>query len=138
MRPLLEGRKLRVFDFDDTLAKSDALIYLTKADGTEIELDPGEYAVYKEEPGDEFDFRDFNKITIHFNPFISSKVSISETAVIGEGTVIQPNTFVGNNVTIGKNCLIHPNVTIYDGTIIGDNVTIHANTVLGADAFYYN
>lgn len=62
MRPLLEGRKLRVFDFDDTLAKSDALIYLTKADGTEIELDPGEYAVYKEEPGDEFDFRDFSKM----------------------------------------------------------------------------
>lgn len=62
LRLLLEGRKLRVFDFDDTLAKSDALIYLTKADGTEIELDPGEYAVYKEEPGDEFDFRDFNKM----------------------------------------------------------------------------
>ena len=82
-------------------------------------------------------FRDFNKITKYFNPFIASKESISESATIGEGTVIQPNVFVGNNVKIGKNCLIHPNVTIYDQTIIGDNVTIHANTVLGADAFYY-
>ena len=25
-------------------------------------LDPGEYAVYKEQPGDKFDFRDFNKM----------------------------------------------------------------------------
>jgi len=82
-------------------------------------------------------FRDFNKITKYFNPFIASKESISESATIGEGTVIQPNVFVGNNVKIGKNCVIHPNVTIYDQTIIGNNVTIYANTVLGADAFYY-
>ena len=82
-------------------------------------------------------FRDFNKITKHFNPFIASTVSISESAVIGENTVIQPNVFIGNNVTIGKNCVIHPNVTIYDNAVIGNNVTIHANTVLGADAFYY-
>ena len=82
-------------------------------------------------------FRDFNKITKHFSPFISSKVSIADTAIVGEGTIIQPNVFIGNNVSIGKNCLIHPNVTIYDNTIIGDAVIIHANTVLGADAFYY-
>ena len=82
-------------------------------------------------------FRDFNKITQHFNPFIASKVSISESAVIGMNTIIQPNVFIGNNVKIGKNCIIHPNVTIYDNTVIGDYVTIHANTVLGADAFYY-
>ncbi|WBX74563.1 UDP-3-O-(3-hydroxymyristoyl)glucosamine N-acyltransferase [Tenacibaculum pacificus] len=82
-------------------------------------------------------FRDFNKVTKHFNPFIASKESISESAIIGEGTVIQPNVFIGDDVLIGKNCLIHPNVTIYSNTIIGNNVTIHANTVLGADAFYY-
>ena len=82
-------------------------------------------------------FRDFNKITKNFNPFIASKVSISESATIGENTVIQPNVFIGNHVKIGKNCVIHPNVTIYDNSVIGNNVTIHANTVLGADAFYY-
>ena len=82
-------------------------------------------------------FRDFNKITKHFSPFISSKVSIADTAIVGEGTIIQPNVFIGNNVSIGKNCLIHPNVTIYDNAIIGNQVIIHANTVLGADAFYY-
>lgn len=82
-------------------------------------------------------FRDFNKITNHFNPFIASKVSISDSAVIGENTIIQPNVFIGNNVSIGENCVIHPNVAIYDNSVIGNNVTIHANTVLGADAFYY-
>jgi UDP-3-O-[3-hydroxymyristoyl] glucosamine N-acyltransferase len=82
-------------------------------------------------------FRDFNKITKHFNPFNASKESVSDSATIGQGTVIQPNVFIGNNVAIGKNCVIHPNVTIYDNTVIGNNVIIHANTVLGADAFYY-
>ena len=82
-------------------------------------------------------FRDFNKLTLHFNPFIASKESISSSAIIGENTIIQPNVFIGNNVKIGKNCTIHPNVTIYDNSVIGNNVTIHANTVLGADAFYY-
>jgi len=82
-------------------------------------------------------FRDFNKITTHFNPFIASKVSVSDSAVIGENTIIQPNVFIGNNVSIGQNCVIHPNVAIYDNSVIGNNVTIHANTVLGADAFYY-
>ena len=82
-------------------------------------------------------FRDFNKLTKHFNPFISSKDSIANSAIIGEGTIIQPNVFIGNNVVIGKNSLIHPNVTIYDNTLIGDNVIIHGNSVLGADAFYY-
>jgi UDP-3-O-[3-hydroxymyristoyl] glucosamine N-acyltransferase len=82
-------------------------------------------------------FRDFNKLTKHFNPFIASKSSIADSAVIGANTIIQPNVFVGNNVVIGNNCVVHPNVTIYDNTIIGNNVTIHANTVLGADAFYY-
>ena len=82
-------------------------------------------------------FRDFNKLSKHFRPFEVSGISIATSAIIGQGTVIQPNTFIGNNVIIGKNCLIHSNVAIYDNTIIGDNVIIHAGTVLGADAFYY-
>jgi UDP-3-O-[3-hydroxymyristoyl] glucosamine N-acyltransferase len=82
-------------------------------------------------------FRDFNKLTLHFNPFKPANTAISETAKIGKNTVIQPNVFIGNNVKIGDNCIIHPNVSIYDNTIIGNNVTIHSGTVVGADAFYY-
>ena len=82
-------------------------------------------------------FRDFNKITKHFNPFIASKVAISETAIIGEGTIVQPNAFIGENVIIGKNCIIHANVSINNNCILGDNVIVQSNTVLGGDAFYY-
>jgi len=98
----------------------------------EVDCPEGKSLLISDDP-----FRDFNKITNHFNPFKISKESIAITAIIGEGTVVQPNVFIGNNVKIGKSCLIHPNVTIYDNTVIGDNVVIHANTVLGADAFYY-
>ena len=97
-----------------------------------VECPIGKSLLISEDP-----FRDFNKLTLHFNPFIASKESISSSAIIGENTIIQPNVFIGNNVKIGKNCTIHPNVTIYDNSVIGNNVTIHANTVLGADAFYY-
>ncbi len=82
-------------------------------------------------------FRDFNKLTQHFRPFVSASSAISDSAIIGKNTIIQPNVFVGNNVKIGNDCIIHSNVSIYDNTIIGNNVIIHAGTVLGADAFYY-
>lgn len=82
-------------------------------------------------------FSAYVKIVKRFSPFVPSNKMISDTAVIGEGTHLQPGVFVGNNVRIGENCLIHPNVTIYDNTIIGDNVIVHAGTVIGADAFYF-
>jgi len=97
-----------------------------------VECPKGKSLLISDDP-----FRDFNKITTYFNPFVVSKESISASVSIGKGSLIQPNVFIGNNVVIGKDCVIHPNVTIYDNSVIGNNVTIHANTVLGADAFYY-
>lgn len=82
-------------------------------------------------------FSAYVKLVKRFRPFEPATKAISDSAVIGEGTVIQPNVFIGNHVRIGRNCLIHPNVTIYDHCEIGDNVIIHAGTVLGADAFYF-
>ena len=82
-------------------------------------------------------FTDFNKLTLHFQPFQKSEKLISNSARVGEGTILQPNVFLGNNVKIGKNCLIHANVSIGDRCEIGDHVIIHSGTVLGGDAFYY-
>ncbi|MEV4882590.1 UDP-3-O-(3-hydroxymyristoyl)glucosamine N-acyltransferase [Chitinophaga ginsengisegetis] len=82
-------------------------------------------------------FSAYVKLVKRFRPFEPATKAISDSAVIGEGTVIQPNVFIGNHVRIGRNCLIHPNVTIYDYCEIGDNVIIHAGTVLGSDAFYF-
>ena len=58
---LLEKKLLSIFDFDDTLAKSDSWVYVT-ANGVEVEkLDPAEFAVHRLEKGQEYDFRDFDK-----------------------------------------------------------------------------
>jgi UDP-3-O-[3-hydroxymyristoyl] glucosamine N-acyltransferase len=83
-------------------------------------------------------FESYLKIATHFRPFDPSKKMISDSAVIGRGSVIMPNVFIGNHVTIGENCIIHPNVTILDFTEIHNNVVIQAGTVIGSDAFYYN
>ena len=59
---LKEGKTLSIFDFDDTLATADAWIYVKHKSGKESKLDPAEFAVYDEKPGDEFDFRDFDSM----------------------------------------------------------------------------
>lgn len=82
-------------------------------------------------------FTDYNFLTRHFSPFRASDKEVSDSAVVGEGSVIMPNVFLGNEVTIGKNCIIHPNASIYDSCVIGDNVVIHSNAVIGGDAFYF-
>ncbi len=114
--------------YDKALQSAATTILINKP----VEVPKGKGLLISDDP-----FRDFNAITKAFRPFVPASASVSETATIGEGTIIQPNSFVGNNVTIGKNCIIHSNVSIYDNTIIGDDVILHANVVLGADAFYY-
>jgi UDP-3-O-[3-hydroxymyristoyl] glucosamine N-acyltransferase len=82
-------------------------------------------------------FSDYMTLVKKFRPFEPAAKMISESAVIGEGTVIQPGAFIGNHVKTGKNCIIHANVSIYDHCIIGNNVIIHSGTVIGSDAFYF-
>ena len=57
-----ETKKLRVFDFDDTLVKTKSHIYVKHDDGKESKLTPGEYAVYEPKSNDKFDFSDFEKV----------------------------------------------------------------------------
>ena len=57
-----ESKKLRVFDFDDTLVFTNSFIYVKTIDGKEKKLTPGEYALYNEKPGEEYDFRDFYSV----------------------------------------------------------------------------
>jgi UDP-3-O-[3-hydroxymyristoyl] glucosamine N-acyltransferase len=83
-------------------------------------------------------FEAYLKLVDHFRPFTPSSKNISDSASIGQNTVIMPNSFIGNHVTIGNDCVIHPNVTILDHCVIGNNIIIQAGTVIGSDAFYYN
>jgi len=83
-------------------------------------------------------FEAYQMIVRHFKPFKPAAKSISDTAAIGENTVIMPNVFIGENVKIGTDCIIQPNVSIMADTEIGDRVIIQSGTVIGSDAFYYN
>ena len=58
----VESKKLRVFDFDDTLVQTTSYIYVKLPNGKEKKLTPGQYAVYNEKPGEEYDFRDFYSV----------------------------------------------------------------------------
>jgi len=58
---LLTEKKLRVFDFDDTLVKSNSKVYVINK-GKKKTLTPGQFAIYKQKSGDEFDFSDFDKV----------------------------------------------------------------------------
>ena len=58
----VSGKKLRVFDFDDTLVQTKSNIYITHKNGKKSTLTPGEYAVYEPKDGDKFDFSDFEKV----------------------------------------------------------------------------
>ena len=114
--------------YDKALQSKATIVLINK----EVECPEGKALLISDDP-----FRDFNKLTDFFKPFVKDFSLVAPTAVIGKNTIIQPGAFIGNNVKIGKNCLIHSNVSVYDDCVIGDNVTIHAGTVLGADAFYY-
>lgn len=114
--------------YDKALESAATIILINK----EVECPEGKALLISDDP-----FRDFVKIGQYFYPFNASNDTISKSAEIGEGTIIQPGAFVGNHVKIGKNCVIHSNVSINDYSIIGDDVIIRSGTVLGADAFYY-
>ena len=114
--------------YDKALESAATIVLINK----DVVCPEGKALLISDDP-----FRDFNAVTKHFNPFKPSSSAISDSAVIGTNTIIQPNCFIGNNVTIGDNCVIHSNVSIYDDTVIGNDVVIHANTVLGGSAFYY-
>ncbi|GAA4232285.1 UDP-3-O-(3-hydroxymyristoyl)glucosamine N-acyltransferase [Postechiella marina] len=114
--------------YDKALESAATIILINK----EVDCPEGKALLVSDDP-----FRDFNKLTNHFKPFLSASSQISNTAIIGKNTVIQPNTFIGHNVVIGDNCVIHSNVSIYDDAVIGNYVTIHSGSVLGANAFYY-
>lgn len=82
LKSLLEfrGKTLHVYDFDDTLAKSEAYIHVRKKDGNTITLTPEEFAVYDEQPGDKFDFSDFNRMLRNARP-ISRNVKMIQKSL---------------------------------------------------------
>ena len=61
-RKYINESKLRVFDFDDTIAKSDSNIYITTDTGEQIVMTPGEYATHEINPDYKYDFSEFDEV----------------------------------------------------------------------------
>jgi len=114
--------------YDHALGSAASVILINK----KLPCPEGKALIFSDDP-----FRDFNKIILQYRNFMPSDKYISESAIIGSGTVIQPGAFIGNFVKIGRNCMIHSGVSVNDHCEAGDNVIIHSNTVIGSDAFYF-
>ncbi|GAC1380642.1 MAG: UDP-3-O-(3-hydroxymyristoyl)glucosamine N-acyltransferase [Ginsengibacter sp.] len=115
--------------YDKCLNSAASFIIINK----KLEAPAGKILFVVDDP-----FESYQKVVNHFRPFTTSTKMISDSAVIGSGSVIMPNVFIGNNVKVGNDCIIHPNVCVYDNCVIGNNVEIHSGTVIGSDAFYFN
>ncbi len=114
--------------YEKALSSQATVILINKA----VEAPKGKGLLISQDP-----FRDFNKLTQFFNPFMYNVAPVSDKAVIGKDTVIEPFVTIGDRVVIGKNCVIHSGVRILNDTVIGDHVIIQSNTVIGSHAFYY-
>lgn len=55
-------KRLRIFDFDDTLVVTDAKIWVTDTEGKRFSLTPGEFAVYNRQPSEQFDYTEFRQL----------------------------------------------------------------------------
>ncbi|TND07565.1 MAG: UDP-3-O-3-hydroxymyristoyl glucosamine N-acyltransferase [Bacteroidetes bacterium] len=114
--------------YDKALKSAATTIIINK----QVDCPEGKGLIFHDEP-----FTAYNKLVRHFQPLAYSLKPISDSAVVGEGTVIHPNVYIGNRCTVGRNCVLFPGVVLYDDCHLGDNVVIHANTVIGGEAFYY-
>ena len=82
-RSFITESKLRVFDFDDTLVKSQSKIKVTRPDGSIEELTPGEYATQGEDSENEYDFSEFENV---IRPQEIEKVTNILRNVVNAGT----------------------------------------------------
>ena len=71
-RRFLEESKLRIFDFDDTLVKTDATVKVTSPSGEVEEYTPAEFSNHKIDEKNKYDFNEFNKV---INPREIKKVT---------------------------------------------------------------
>jgi hypothetical protein len=59
----MNRKQLLIYDFDDTLVKTESYIYVNNSiTGSRLKLTPGEYATYEPLDGDDFDYSDFETV----------------------------------------------------------------------------
>ena len=64
---------------------------------------------------------------------IHSSAIVSESAVIGEGTVIGAGALIEDGVVLGKNCNLAAYAVLRKGTVLGDEVSVDSFAVIGGE-----
>ncbi len=82
-------------------------------------------------------FAAYNAIVWEFRPLQPIIQSVSASASIGEGTIVEPGAVIGPNAIIGRDAYIHANAYIGEGVRLGDRVVVQPCAVVGSDAFYF-
>lgn len=66
---------------------------------------------------------------------IGANCSIGANTSIGAGAQIGPGCVIGNNVTVGAETCLMANISVCDAVKIGDRVLIQPGAVIGSDGF---
>jgi UDP-3-O-[3-hydroxymyristoyl] glucosamine N-acyltransferase len=114
--------------FKKSLESAATIIMLNE----ETDCPEGKAILICDEPFAKYDY-----LVRKFRPFEPLNKHQSESAQIGEDTIIEPGVVIGNHVKIGSNCYIQANAYIGDYTEIGDHVQIQVGAIIGTDAFYF-
>lgn len=80
--------RYHIWDFDDTLVRTKARIYVKRRDGSEIALTPTEWAQYKLKSGEQPDFRDFHGGELIDPQGVKYYINIMKRVLGGGGNVI--------------------------------------------------
>jgi UDP-3-O-[3-hydroxymyristoyl] glucosamine N-acyltransferase len=110
------------------LGSAATIILINKA----AEVPEGKVLLVVEDP-----FTSYNNLVWRYRPWQPMQKNIAASALIGEGTTIEPGAVVGDHAVIGKNCYIQANAYIGDHSVLGDGVIVQAGAVIGSDAFYF-
>ncbi|WP_020538427.1 UDP-3-O-(3-hydroxymyristoyl)glucosamine N-acyltransferase [Lewinella cohaerens] len=110
------------------LGSAATIILINKA----AEVPAGKVLLVVDDP-----FTTYNDLVWRYRPLQPLQRSIASSALIGEGTTIEPGAVIGEQAVVGKNCYIHANAYIGDHSVLGDEVVVQTGAVIGSDAFYF-
>src|SRR5437763_8416829 len=82
--------------FDKCIHSAATFIIINK----EANCPEGKALLLVDEP-----FEAYQKIVQHFRPYEPSTKMVSDSAIVGKGTVIFRGAFIGHHVKIGSNCI---------------------------------
>lgn len=99
-----KGKTLFVSDFDDTLAQTDSKIYLTR-NGEKTVMNPAQFATYEAQPGDQFDFSEFDQL-INPKP-IERFVKLIKQAASGKADKVVVLTARGHTLPVSQFLKMH-------------------------------